>query len=195
MDSPLAGKVRPSRLNADDANTSGDIGLFDVATEDEAVSTEYSSAEEDITEQESQGFAPHNDPAVDESDNSEWAPDTLEGGIKGSNEPIELEDSSLELTAVKRGIHSSTMVRDPPSSPLQYKSSTRTPRAGKLGIVEKRTSFDSILEQGSTDHANDSTIVIPDKKARMAALTHAEPEAKYIAQPVEIDDIPKKKKR
>lgn len=194
MDSPLAGKVRPSRLNADDANTSGDIGLFDVATEDEAVSTEYSSAEEDSTEQESQGFATNSDPAVDESDNSEWAPDTL-GGIKGSNEHIELEDSSLELTAVKKGIRGSTMVRDPPSSSLQYKSSTRTPRADKLGIVEKRTSFDSILEQGSTDHANDSTIVIPDKKARMAALTHAGPEAKYIAQPVEIDDIPKKKKR
>jgi hypothetical protein len=193
LDSPLAGKTRHARLNAEDADTSGDIGLFDVATEDEAASTEYSSAEEDVAEQESQGLATDSEPAEDESDNSEWTPDSPEGSAKG-NEHVNLKDLSLELTAVKKTTLGSTMVDDLPS-PLQYKSSTKTPRPGKLGVIERRISFENLFEESGADNADDSTIIIPNKQTRKAALTHAGPDAEYIPRPAEVDDIPKKKKR
>ncbi|KAF8499449.1 P-loop containing nucleoside triphosphate hydrolase protein [Gautieria morchelliformis] len=188
LDSPLAGKVRP-RLGVRDVDSSGDIGLFDDATEDEAVSTEYSSADEDIAGKESRGMTTGSESPEDESDGSEWAPDGMDGSAKITNALI---TSPSEPATVKKVIRGSNMNMASPTSPLQHKTKART---GELRGPERRISFDNLFEEGLTDNHEDSTIIIPNKHARKAALMHAGQGAEYVPRPGGNDDIPKKKKR
>ena len=192
LDSPLAGKARPPRLDAKDADTSGDIGLFDDATEDEAVSTEYSSAEEGTADKVSQSRTSESEAAEDDSDSSEWAPDAMDGGGGVTDT---LKAATLEPATAKKATTGSIMVTEPPASPLQYKSRSKTSGAGELGVHDRRISFDNLFEEGWTDNVEDSTIIIPNKQARKAALTHAGQNAEDLLVERKADDIPKKKRR
>ena len=192
-DSPLAGKARHLRLDVKDADISGDIGLFDVATEDEAASTEYTSADEDIMDMESPSQATESEPAYNDSDDSEWAPDGCNGSPKVAHEHDALDASSPELRTVKKA-RGSRVVTKLLASPLQNKSSTRSSKASKVEMREKHLSFDNLLD--GTGNADDTTIIIPDKQTRNAALNHAgAPDAEHVPRSEEVDDIPKKKKR
>ena len=163
-------------MDAGDVDTSGDIGLFDDTTEDEAISTECSSADEDPAYQ---GRVTESETTEDDSDDSEWAPDAVK---------------SLEPATVTRASRGLTMIVDIPASPLQHKSRMKTSGAEEPCVPGRRMSFDNLFED-CTGNAEDSTIIIPNKQARKAALTQAGQGSETVPQSGEVDDIPKKKRR
>ncbi|KAF8592063.1 hypothetical protein K439DRAFT_629431 [Ramaria rubella] len=197
--SPLAGKSGQTKmlLASKDSDVSGDIGLFDDATEDEAVSSQYSSENEqqNVELQSQDGTTESETAEYYESDSgSEWVPDT--GPRRSPPAKLGEVDSSPEepVTVKKTKVFKAAM--DPPDSPLQYKSKKKSGGAdtNDLTMQKEHVYFDGLLDEGFQDHTADSTIIIPIKQARKAAVTHAE-DTEYVPRPGEVDEIPKKKKR
>jgi len=223
-DSPLAGKGQPSRhsvIKLKGPEDSGDIGLFDDATEDEACSTadeesEGLQSQDENINSESEANS-ESEPAADDGEDSEWTPETTDDGSPESSKthpaskwreaprtsPVKLEppsspslqDSSPEPATVKKPKARGIVAMDPPASPLQHKSKTKSLKGGDIRVKEERASVDELFGEGWTDNAEDSTIIIPNKQARKAALAHAGEDAEYVPRPGEVDDAPKKKKR
>ena len=209
--SPLAAKgqlSRDSRIKSISPDIGGDLGLFDDGTEDEAVSSRCSTADEEYEDVQSQDGDIDSGDKNDEED-SEWAPEAMADtspesckaapkfrlnargplSVKIEQSPSpKLAESSLLATAKKSEAHAAGMTV-PPASPLQHKTSSRPTQSHPVPVEEERMDH---LTDGFTDNVDDSTIIIPNRQARKY---HAGEDAEYISRSGEVDDAPKKKKR
>lgn len=154
-------------------DSSGDLGLFSFAEEEEAISSSYTSTEgEDKVWENGEGES--------NSQDLDPIPDTY------SQTPDEGIESSLGIatpaaqlttpTTIKKTNHENPMVHDSLAT-----------------VTKQRVSFDSLLNRAE-DQSEDSVAVIPDKQARKKSIMYAGPDAEYVPREGEID-VPKKKKR
>lgn len=190
--SPLAGKgrsTRPSHFILKDEDSIGDIGLFNDPLEEEAGSSQYTSATEDHDVQYGETTDGQTDPDVEGS----------EVGSKSENDR-DFQNSSMSQSIPQSPVSPSPVpetvrkVKIPavvasPVAPLNYKSGPRKSSLEVDDVAGEQVSFDSLLNQ------NDSVIIIPNKQARKVAMAQAGPNAVYGPRPGEVDDLPKKKKR
>jgi len=170
-------------------DTSGDIGLFEEASEEEA----SLSDEEGTSDAQSarSGDDASSDAISEDEDDSEWTPgaetehESRNGGPASKGRDCRPE-SFPEPATVKntRRIFEERALS--PVSPLQEKIVL------KEEVISEANSFDELLDRSEGD---DSIVIIPNKQARKAAMKYASSDAQYIPHPGEVESVPKKKKR
>lgn len=170
--SPLARK-RPLSHVVITEDSSGDLGLFSFAEEEEAISSSYTSTEgEDKVWENEEGESNSRDLDPIPDSHSLTPDDDIESSLG-----IAMAAAQPTTPAViKKTKHKNAMVHDSLTT-----------------VTKQRVSFDSLLNRAE-DQFEDSVAVIPDKQARQKSIMYAGPDAEYVPREGEID-VPKKKKR
>lgn len=154
-------------------DSSGDLGLFSFAEEEETISSSSTSAE--IGEKAWENEVEESSSRVLDAIPDSHSP-TPDEDIESSSSVVIMEVRPVTPPTIKKTGEENTTLHDRVAT-----------------VTKQRVSFDSLLNLGD-DQSEDSVAIIPDKQARQKSIMYAGPDAEYVPREGEID-VPKKKKR